>query len=111
MPTAIHITRRTPFTKSDTLREDLTLHDEAQALSAWLAERDISTVTMAQVLAHARAAHADAVLARDPVYYEWVYLPEAQMWVLKCYDRGSISYVPAGDSDPILIRIEISAAY
>lgn len=111
MATTIRITRRTPFTKSDTLREDETLYAEAQALREWLSGRDISTVTMAQVLAFAREDHPDAVLARDPVTYVWVWDPVELMYKLVCTDRGSVSYVPPEESDPIQIQVEISATY
>lgn len=111
MATTIRITRRTPFSKSDTLREDSTLHSEAGALADWLSARDPNLVTMAQVLAFAREEHADATLARDPVLYELVWSRELEMWVIVCTDRGTVSFVPAGDTDPVQIRVEISATY
>jgi len=111
MATTIRITRRTPFTKSDSLREDETLLAEAEALGDWLSGKDLALVTMNQVLAFAREEHADATLARDPVWYEQVWVREEQMWVIVCHDRGTVSFVPAGDSDPVQIRVEISATY
>lgn len=111
MATTIRITRRSPFTKSDSLREDATLHAEVDAFRDWLSARDPELVTMAQVLTFTREEHADATLVRDPVVYELVWSRELQMWIIVCTDRGTVSFVPAGESDPIQIRIEISATY
>lgn len=111
MTTTIRIGRRKPFTKSDDLREDETLYEEAQKLGVWLATRDIAVVTMAQVLTRTRIEHEDATLTRETVWYELVWDPERKMYVIKCHDRGTISFLPDGDTDPIQIRIEISAGY
>jgi hypothetical protein len=111
MTTTIRIGRKTPFTKSDTLREDETLYEEAQKLGAWLETKDIAVVTMAQVLTQTKIDHPEATLVRETVWYEWVWNPDEQMYVLKCHDRGTISFLPEGDTDPIQIRIEISAGY
>jgi hypothetical protein len=111
MTTTIRIGRKTPFTKSDALREDETLYEEAQKLAEWLETRDLAVVTMAQVLTLTKVDHADATLVRETVWYEWVWDPEREMNVLKCHDRGTVSFLPEGDTDPIQIRIEISAGY
>lgn len=111
MTTTIRIGRRKPFAKSDELREDITLYAEAQRLGAWLATKDMKIVTMAQVLAQAKIGHEDATLTRETVWYEWVWDPERKIYILVCHDRGTISFLPEGDKEPIQIRIEISAGY
>ncbi len=111
MTTTIRIGRKTPFTKSDALREDQTLHDEAQTLGEWLATKDIDVVTMAQVLAQTKLVHPEAALVRETVWYELVWDPVEEKYFIRCHDRGTISFVPDGDTDPIQIRIEISAGY
>jgi hypothetical protein len=111
MTTIIRMGRKTPVTKSDTLREDETLNDEVASLTEWLETRSVDLVTMAQVLAQTRLAHLDATLVRETVWYEQVWDPVRQMFVIKCHDRGTISFLPDGETDPIQIRIEISAAY
>jgi hypothetical protein len=111
MTTTVRVTRRTPFAKSDALREDVVLHDEAESLGTWLSERDIETVTMGQVLAFAQVDHADAELKRDPIAYVWLWDPVAELYVLECTDRGEITYLVAGSSDPVRIEVVISATY
>jgi hypothetical protein len=66
---------------------------------------------MAQVLTQTQLAHPDATLVRETVWYEIIWDPERQMFVIRCHDRGTISFLPDGESDPIQIRIEISAGY
>jgi hypothetical protein len=111
MPTTIRVTRQTPFTKSDALREDTDLFAEAQVLGAWLAERDIATVTMGEVLQFERIEHADAQLARGEVEYFWEWDPEEELYLLVCIDKGRVTYQLPGQSDGIVIEIAISATY
>jgi len=111
MTTTIRATRQTPFTKIDPLREDLKLHAEVQTLGAWLAGQDPATITMSRVLTFAREEHADALLTRQPVQYYWVWDDEEKMWYQVCTDRGTVAFVPEGDTDPVHILIEISARY
>ncbi|MBL8862278.1 MAG: hypothetical protein JNK02_09725 [Planctomycetes bacterium] len=113
MSTTISISRKSGFHKSDALREDTLLREEALRFSAWLAERELETVTMNQVLGFAREADASAALARAGVEYEWVWVPEEQKWILVCRDEGRITYRvdEDGDEDLVEIRVAISARY
>ena len=54
---------------------------------------------------------ADALLTREPVNYYWVWDPQEEMWYQACSDRGTVAYVPSGDTDPVHILIEILARY
>jgi hypothetical protein len=111
MPTTIRVTRQTPFTKSDALREDAELFAEAQELGVWLAERDIATVTMGEVLQFERIEHPGAQLARGEVEYFWEWDPKEEMYFLVCVDTGRVTYHLPEQSDGIVIEIEISARY
>ncbi len=111
MTTTIRVTRETPFTKSDDLREDAELFTEAETLGAWLSERSIETVTIGQVLAFEETQHSNVVLDHQPVEYKWVWDPDEEMYRLVCYDRARISFLPTGQSDAVVIEIEISATY
>ncbi len=111
MSTRIQITRETPFTRSDTLREDADLFAEAEHLRVWLADREIVQVTMGELLAFEKSDHADAVLDRQEVEYVWEWDPDAKLWHLVCVDKGAVIYHLPGQSDAIVIRITISATY
>lgn len=111
MSTTIRITRETPFSKSDDLREDADLFIEAEALGAWLSERDIETVTMSAVLAFEETQHSNVAFDHPPIEYTWVWDPIEEVWQVACSDKGRISFLPTGQTDAVVIEIEISATY
>ncbi len=100
--------RRTPAVKSEALKEDAELWQEATRLAAWLSTRDLNVLTAPQVLAFAQTVRPDATLTREAVTYEWIWDEKEHMWLLVCIDRATVS-LPG--TSPIDIHFDVSARY